>query len=275
MASLTRISTTVVKGTFLDHPDSLEIGPHGYARDRLFYFVDERGVMLSSKRFGPLVQIHSEYDDATETLTMRYPDGAVVSAAIQLTDDRMTTNFWGRGVPSTVVDGPFAEAASDYIGKRVRMVRADVPGTATDLHPVTMIATATLDHFASKFDAPTTHWRDRFRMLFELDGLETFEEEAWTDRTVRVGEQLVLKMEGSVPRCLVTRQNPRTGMKDFDTLKALRAFRTQPMGTRLDPAPDSEVYGGFLLGMYASVVRPGTVHVGDEVLVTDAATLPG
>jgi uncharacterized protein YcbX len=274
VASLTRISTTVVKGTFLDHPDSLDVGPHGYVRDRLFYFIDQRGVMLSSKRYGPLVQIHSEYDDDTETLTMRYPDGAVVSARIALTDERVDTNFWGRPVPSTVVDGPFAAAASAYIGKTVRMVRADVPGSATDLHPVTIVATATLDHFAKCFDAPTEHWRDRFRMLFELDGLEPFEEEAWIGRTLRVGE-LAITVEGPVPRCLVTRQNPRTGMKDFDTLKSLRVFRTEPMGTRLNPGPDSEVYGGFLLGMYATVTRPGVARVGDEVRAVDEASVPG
>lgn len=272
MASLKRISTTVVKGTFLDHPESLEVGPHGHARDRLFYFVDARGVMLSSKRYGPLVQIHSEYDDAAEILTMRYPSGDVVAAKIVLTDERVDTNFWGRPVPSTVVDGPFAAAASEYIGKPVRMVRADVPGSATDLHPVTVVATATLDHFAKCFDAPAEHWRDRFRMLFELDGLEPFEEEAWTGRTLQVG-QLAITIEGPVPRCLVTRQNPRTGMKDFDTLKSLRVFRTQPMGTRLDPGPDSEVYGGFLLGMYATVTRPATVHVGDQVLVAEDAAV--
>lgn len=264
MGSLTRISTTVVKGTSLDHPDSLDVGPDGYARDRLFHFIDERGVMLSGKRHGPLVQVRCEYDDDAEVLTMRYPDGEVVSEKVKLSDEKVATNFWGRPVPATIVDGPFAKAASDYVGRPLRMVRAEVPGSATDLHPVTVISTATLDLLAEKFDAPATHWRDRFRMLFELDGLEPFEEESWNGRKLAVGS-LQIELQGSVPRCLVTRQDPRTGLKDFDTLKALRQFRTQPMGTRFTPAPDRPDFGGFLLGMYATVARPGVARVGDEV----------
>lgn len=267
MACLTRISTTVVKGTSLDHPEAIEVGQFGYARDRLFHFIDERGVMFSSKRHGQLVQLHSAYDDDAEVLTLKFPDGDVVSAAIKLTDEHVSTNFWGRPVHATIVDGPFADAVGRYAGRPLRMVRADVPGTATDLHPVTLVATATLDHFASKFDAPTAHWRDRFRMLFEVDGLEPFEEESWEGATVTVGD-LDICMQGPIPRCLVTRQNPRTGLKDFETLKALRKFRTEPMGTRFAPAADREDVGGFLIGMYATVAKPGKAHRGDEVTVS-------
>lgn len=265
MTRLARISTSVVKGTALDHPDSLEIGWQGYERDRLFYFVDERGVMLSGKRFGPLVQVRCEYDAVGELLTMRYPGGDVVTDRVRLTDEHVTISFWGRDVPSTVVGGTFAQAASAYIGKQVRMVRTDVPGTGNDhLHPVTIVATATLDHFAATAAAPTQHWRDRFRMLLELDGLEPFQEESWLGRSLRIGE-LVVTVQSSIPRCVVTSQNPRTGVKDFDSLKAVRTLRTQDGSTRFPPAPDSEEYGGLLLGLYATVARPGIVHVDDEV----------
>jgi len=270
MASVERISTTVVKGTSLDHPARITVGEHGYARDRLFHFIDEHGVMLSSKRFGPLIKLKSDYDDEANRLSISFPDGETVSAEVQLTDETVSTNFWGRPVGGIVVDGPFASAVGAYVGRTVRMVRAEVPGTATDLHPVTIVSTATLDFFAKKYDGPLEHWRDRFRMLVEIADLEPFEEESWSGRDVAIGD-LVVSVLGSVPRCLVTQHNPRTGVKNFDTLKKLRLLRTQTTETQFPPKEDDPVYGGFLLGMYAAVSRPGDVAQGDAVRVLSRA----
>ena len=266
MATVERISTTVVKGTSLDHPESIQVGEHGYARDRLFHFIDDHGVMFSSKRFGPLVQLTSEYEDDSNVLTIRFPDGTAVSAEVQLTEDQVNTNFWGRPVAGTVVDGPFATVVGKYAGRPLRMVRADVPGTATDLHPVTVVSTATLDYFAERFGAPVENWRDRFRMLFEFADLEPFEEESWAGHDIAVGE-MVVSVLGSVPRCLVPQHDPRSGVKNFDTLKKLRLLRTQPTDTTFKPKEDDPVVGGFLIGMYGLVGRPGTVHQGDSVRV--------
>jgi uncharacterized protein YcbX len=59
---------------------------------------------------------------------------------------------------------------------------------------------------------------------------------------------------GPVPRCIVTTRDPASGLKDFDTLKRIAEFR--PLMT--DPR-------GVPFGMYAEVVRPGLVRVGDDV----------
>ena len=61
-------------------------------------------------------------------------------------------------------------------------------------------------------------------------------------------------MLGQVPRCVATTRDPATGDKDFDTLKAIAAYRplmTEPRGVPF--------------GLYAEVERPGRVALGDAV----------
>ena len=59
---------------------------------------------------------------------------------------------------------------------------------------------------------------------------------------------------GPVPRCVVTTQDPATGVKDFDTLKRIAEYRPLMQESR-----------GIPFGMYAEVERPGRVAVGDPV----------
>jgi len=69
---------------------------------------------------------------------------------------------------------------------------------------------------------------------------------------VRAGEAL-LRVAGPVPRCAVTTQDPATGVRDHDTLRAIRSVRG-----------DSDD-GNLYFGMYAEVEVPGAVGVGDAV----------
>ena len=61
-----------------------------------------------------------------------------------------------------------------------------------------------------------------------------------------------------VGRCAITAQDPDTGRPDGTrTLEAIGAYR----GARDD--------GYFCFGVYAAVVRPGRIAVGDPVVVDD------
>ena len=76
-------------------------------------------------------------------------------------------------------------------------------------------------------------------------------------RVVRVGEAEI-RFNGDVGRCLVTSQNPDTGLTDVDTLGALARYRRDGV---TEPLP---------LGIYGEVVRPGRVRIGDTVTPLDA-----
>jgi hypothetical protein len=89
-------------------------------------------------------------------------------------------------------------------------------------------------------------------MTFEIDGVGPHEEDAWRGRRIRVGESVLL-VEDPVPRCVVTTQDPRTGLRDFPTLSVIKRYR--------GVTQDNEIP----FGVYASVLVPGTARVGDPV----------
>jgi uncharacterized protein YcbX len=92
----------------------------------------------------------------------------------------------------------------------------------------------------------------RFRMLFEIDGVEPHEEDRWLGRRVAIGDAVVVPL-GDVGRCVVTTCDPDTAVSDFDTLKLLAGYRREGV---TEPLP---------FGVYCDVAVPGRVRVGDPV----------
>jgi uncharacterized protein YcbX len=93
----------------------------------------------------------------------------------------------------------------------------------------------------------------RFRMLFRIDGVEPHAEDGWAGRRVALGDAVV-RLHGLVGRCLVTAQDPDTGLKSLDTLRIIRRYRSEIETD--EPLP---------FGAWGGVEQPGRVRVGDTV----------
>ena len=90
-------------------------------------------------------------------------------------------------------------------------------------------------------------------MTIEIEGAAApHEEDTWAGRRVRVGGA-VIRVDEPVPRCVVTTLDPSTGVRDFPTLKVIKSYR----GTNAEQQLE--------FGVYADVVEPGEVSVGDLV----------
>jgi uncharacterized protein len=251
MPSVSLLSTTPVKGLALHHPESVRLERDGVPGNREFFLVDHAGRLFNSAKHGALVQIRAEYSNGAgaERLSLRFPDGSVAEDEIRL-GDPAPTNFWGRAVAGRFVEGPFADALSDYAGRHLRIVRADARGGAFDVDVVTLLSEASVEELARQSGTPGLDGR-RFRMLLTLAGCEPHEEDTWSGRRFRVGSAL-LRIGGPVPRCVITTKDPDTGVRDFDTLREIKRYR----GVQ---------DGDIDFGVYASVVEPGTVSLGDEL----------
>lgn len=251
-SSVARLSIAPVKGLALVHPDEVELTPVGVADDRRFHLVDADGRLFKGKHHGPLVRVRPDYDDERSRLALAFPDGHRVEAEVEVADP-VVTEFWGkRAVAGRVVRGPFAAALSAYADQPLRLVRTDTPGDGSDEHAVTLLAeesVAALSRHAG-LDAPLDV--RRFRMLVMVAGGAPYEEDTWQGLAVRVGGATV-RIGGAVPRCVVTRQSPVTGERDFQTLDAIVAARGYGEGRSIE------------LGRYADVIAPGRVRVGDPV----------
>ena len=250
MPSVVRLSTTPVKSLLLHHPDELELEPFGVAADRRFFLIREDGRLLAGVHHGPLALVRADWEPGSDRLRLTFPDGEVVEDAVGLSEP-VLTDFWGHRVEGQVVEGPWADALSRYAGKGVRLVKAAAPAGGVDVEPLTLVSSESIAELGRRVGVGALDGR-RFRMLFEIEGCAPHEEDTWIGRRVRLGEAEV-EIPGPVPRCATTTRDPSTGRRDLDTLREIAAYRGKRDGKKID------------FGVYARVVEPGRVRVGDPV----------
>jgi uncharacterized protein YcbX len=251
MRTVVRLSVTPVKSTALQHPDQVTLEPFGVAENRRFYLAEEDGRLLSSRWYERTIPIRSAYDAQRSCLSLTFPDGTIVEDEVSRLGRAVQTDFWGRLAAGRVVEGPWNEALTAQVGHPVVLVAPHRLGDANDSAPVSLFSSesaAELGRQAGRSDVEAR----RFRMLVEIDGFGPHEEDTWVGRAVRVGDAVV-RVERPVARCRITTLHPDSGVKDFDTLKAIAAYR----------GVDKE--DGINFGVYASVAQPGTIRVGDRV----------
>jgi uncharacterized protein YcbX len=241
-ALVARINVTPVKSLRLHHPDEVELAPDGARDDRRFLLVDDGRRLYNGKRDTTLVRASASWDPAARVLEVRMPDGTVV------TDEAIPrgpapVEVYGRLVTGRAIEGPWADAFSDLVGRSLTLVERDDGAWATDARPATLVSRASV----GLIDGDGR----RFRMLFELDGLEALGEEAWRSRRIRIGGATLL-VGDPTPRCAVPSASPDNGVRDRDVLRELIAKR-------------GGVDGEPCLGVYAEVLEPGVVRVGDGV----------
>lgn len=249
MATVARLNVTPVKSTALHNPDRVRIERWGAVGNREFFFLDEEGKLFGGSKLGPLVRIRAEHDARADTLRMRFPDGVRVEGSAAGNGETLVVDFWGRPVTARVVEGPWAAHVSRYAGRDLRLARVERPGDGNDIRPITLVSLASVEELARQGGADGPLDPARFRMTIELGGLGPHEEDSWAGRRVHVGGATLL-VGDAVPRCVVTTQDPSTGERDFPTLSVIKRYR-------------GVVDGDLLFGMYASVLEPGDVRVGD------------
>ena len=197
--------------------------------------------------------MQARYDDAANSLELRFPNGDVVSAEVA-TDGAVETRLHRKPLMADRVVGPWADALSSFAGREVTLVRPR-EYHATDRGArggVSLVSTAALDALAAETGSGSVDGR-RFRMLFGVDGTAAHAEDAWIGRRVRIGEA-VAELHGNVGRCVTTTQHPDTGVRDLDTLRTLKQYRGEVATT--EPLP---------FGVWGEVAEPGTVRLGDPV----------
>ena len=256
MATVARFNVTPVKGTALRHPDAVALTQAGIPENRRLFLVDARGKLFSGSDFGPLVQVRASMGGDGE-LTCAFPAGHVASGSADDLGSALVVDFYGRPVPSREIRGPFAAAFSDLVGETVRLLRADRDGEGSDILPLSVVGIASVADLGRRGGHDGDLGSLRFRMNIELDGTAPFEEDTWDGRSVAIGDA-VIRVAGQIPRCVVTTQDPATGLHDWNTLKQIAAFRAT--------MPDRR---GIPFGMYATVESPGIASVGSEVALLD------
>lgn len=270
MPVVSRLSTTPVKGTALHSPAGVALTRNGVEDNRRFHLIDARYQLVNGKNHGPLVQLTADYDGERQHLSLRIPGREPVQGTTTALGEPVVTKLYGGDVPGHLVAGPWSSALTEFVGEPIHLVATDTPGAGVDIHPVTLISTATIEHLRSATPGGEALDHRRFRMLVEVDGCGVHEEDTWAGRRVRLGGATV-RMLGPVPRCVITNRNPDTGEVDFRTLKAIARSRNELASDPVSPVAHRPNGGAIALGMYATVEEPGSIEVGDRVAVLDPA----
>lgn len=255
MPRVARFNVTPVKSTALHHPQEIRLERRGPVGDRTFFFVDERGKRFSGATKAPILPIRASYDPDREWLELTLPNGIVVAGSAIADGRTLVVDFYGRPVAARIVEGDFSEALTDYAGHEIHLARPDHPGEALDARPVTLVSRESVAELARQGEYDGELSPARFRMTIEVEGVsEPHAEDGWRSRLVRVGETL-LSIGDPVPRCVVTTLDPETGVRDFPTLHVIKRYRGVSAKRNVH------------FGVYAEVIEPGTVRVGDPLEV--------
>ncbi|GLW69397.1 molybdenum cofactor biosynthesis protein [Kitasatospora phosalacinea] len=246
-----------VKSLLGEQVDRARIDAHGLAGDRRHALLDlTDGRIASAKEprtWRRLLTLRAEgLEDGGARITG--PDGGVlddggVSALlgrpVRLIGERPAGAKLRRSVPEQVlaagveaeVDSPEQEFGS-----------AAEPGSFFDFAPLHLVTTASLA------GAPAARYRPN--LVIDHDG-EPYAENAWIGRELAVGPDLRLRVIAATPRCAVPTLPHGTLPADPEALRRpARENRVRPLPA-MQPLP--------CLGVYAQVLAPGVVGVGDAV----------
>jgi hypothetical protein len=269
------------------------VGPAGVVGDRGYALIDESdGKMASAKnprKWGALLGFRAAYvdepraDEAVPPVEITFPDGSVVRSDAADCDAQLSKAL-GRGVrltaggseekPSFEEVWPDIEglAPDDFIEQTTigheesGEVVSDLPGglfsppgTFFDLSVIHLLTTATLARLTELAPEATFDVR-RYRANFLLDDTgEGFVENDWVGRTLALGaDGAGVTVTLPTMRCVMTTLAQDDLPQDRLTLRTIaQNNRVEIMG-----------FGTWACaGAYADVASPGTVRVGDPVVV--------
>ena len=249
-----RICTAPVKALHVVNLDEVEITHAGVVGDRRFWLVDANRRLVNGKGHPELMRVRPEWDEASRRLALTFPDGSVVAGEVE-PGEPFAVDLYGTPHPSRLVPGPWQAALSEFAGRPLTLLWSE--GGAQDRGSdhggwASLISRGSLEQLRVKAGAGAEVDGRRFRMLFEIDGVEPHEEDTWLGNRVAIGDAVIVPL-GDVGRCVVTTCDPDTGISDFDTLKLLAGYRREGV---TEPLP---------FGVYCDVAVAGRVRVGDAV----------
>jgi uncharacterized protein YcbX len=290
IGQLREIGRFPIKSMLGETLDRTTVAESGLPGDRAHALVDvETGKVASAKdprRWAGLLAFRARYVDPSDAragapIEVTLPDGTTVRTdepdaaervgaaagrAVSI-ESKVPAGDGGRGgqydyvweidglAPDEVVSGSQTGVTDEGRPVSSMPVALMAPGTFQDVAPITIMTTAALATMAKHH--PDGRWEQpRFRsnLVLDVDG-DGIVENDWIGRRLRVGSA-VFDVYAATPRCVMTT------LPQGDLPRDRQILRTVARENRLE-------FAGFgiwaCLGVYANVVEPGDVTVGDPV----------
>jgi uncharacterized protein len=263
-----------IKSMMGEELNAVEITERGLIGDRAYAVVDASdGKVASAKnprKWPQLFDFRAVFVDSPRTgaqippVRITLPDGGIVTsehAALsqilsEVLSRKVTFEAAERGRDEAGTASRLPASAEEYwpdmegLDYRDTVTDFALPeGTFFDSAVVHLLTTATLDRLRELYPQGRFEAR-RFRPNIVVEpghGLRDFVENAWIGGTLGIGEAVRLSITGPCPRCVMTT------LPQGDLPKDPGILRTAAQHNRVN------------VGVYASVLRDGSVHRGDPV----------
>lgn len=260
-----------VKSMLGEELGAVDVTERGLTGDRGLALVHlETGKVVSAKNprlWRNQLKLTAAYGPAVK---ITFPDGTAMAS----TDpgiDAALSKFLGRSVtlaatppahatldradPEQVLrDGIDAQVRIDVIE---RIGRAAPEGTFFDFAALHLITTSTLDRIASLSPRGAVELA-RYRPNLVIRATHPgFTENDWLGRNLFVGGDLAIRVISRTGRCAIPTLEHGVLPRDTEALRVLAAHNRISARDDLPPQPCA--------GVYAEVLRPGRIQLGDEV----------
>lgn len=153
-----------------------------------------------------------------------------------------------------ISDPALATALSTAMGPGNEIHLMQLNRGTFDSAPLSLMSVATAEKVARVHGRPLDRQRYRQNIIVRTATGVPYAEEELCGRRIRLGDRAdsaELVVMRPIPRCLMVNVDPETAAVDPTVLKAVVQSH------------------GNCLGVYASVVKPGTIRRGDELFVVD------
>ena len=237
----------------------------GLEFDRAWMLVDEQGLFVTQREVPRLALVKVTL--RTYDLVLRAPGMLALHVALDTVEAPVRVTVWKDEVAAYDMGSVAAQWFSDFVGRRLRLVRFDpdqkrlsnrtwtgdveAENAFSDGYPLLVVSTASLAELNRRLKeaGESAVTMQRFRPNLVLDGLEAHDEDHLHEIVLQAEEGPVrLRLVKPCPRCPIPDVDPATAEVGHAVRDALAAYRADP---RLD--------GAITFGMNA-VILEGNEH---------------
>lgn len=218
----------------------------GFDLDRAWMVVDEQGNFVSQRELPrmALVRPQIRYSD----VVLRAPGMLALHLQIDTVEEPVKVRVWDDEVQAYDMGAVAAQWFSDFLGRKLRLVRfdpehrrlanrewtggAEAPNQFQDGYPLLVASTASLDLLNAKLAAAghAPVGIERFRPNIVLSGLEAHDEDRLESIRIAADDgEVELRPVKPCSRCPIPNIDPATAQSDPAVTDALQAYRRNPV----------------------------------------------
>lgn len=221
------------------------LAPTGLDLDRAWMVVDERGEFVTQRELPRMALVRPQLRH--HEVVLRAPGMLALHLAIDAVEEPVRVRVWDDEVAAYDMGAVAAQWFSDFLGRKLRLVRFDpeqrrlsslkwtggveAPNQFADAYPMLVLGEASLaglnERLARQGHAPVGI--ERFRPNLVLAGGEPHDEDRIDQLHIEAeGGPVVLKLVKPCARCTIPNVDPATGESSPAVNDALQGYRADP-----------------------------------------------